>query len=261
MVNRMQCLPQPFQATSQGMRALLAFTLALMLIAAVSPVAQAQTYTVLYTFARGTHGAQPWSGVIFDNAGNLYGTTNIGGDFDACPTSAGCGVVYELAPTGKETVLHKFTNTPDGFWPGFGNLLRDSAGDLYGTTLYGGVGDNGIVFELKKGKKEIILHSFPAEPGDGAGLEGSLIEDAAGNLYGTTFAGGNSGRLSAGTVFKITKTGQESVLHSFNVILSATAAPRSEAATCPTDLPPATQALPWILAHHQRTPMNRKRQS
>lgn len=69
---------------------------------------------------------------------------------------------------------------------------------------------------MKKGKKkEAILHTFPGQPNDGEGPEGNLIEDEAGNLFGTTFAGGNSGKLSAGTVFKITNTGQESVLHSF----------------------------------------------
>jgi uncharacterized repeat protein (TIGR03803 family) len=224
MVKKMQYLPSLFQTISRGMHALLAFTLALALAAAASTAAQAQTYTVLHTFKAEAQGVQPWSGVILDKAGNLYGTTNIGGNLAKCPTYPGCGVVYELNPAGKETLLHKFKATPDGQEPTFGNLLMDAAGDLYGTTALGGTGqagdisDNGVVFALKKtksgGLKESVLHSFPDGSGDGAGPEGSLIEDAAGNLYGTTFAGGTSS-YSAGTVFKITKTGQESVLHSF----------------------------------------------
>ncbi len=207
-----------FKARSRGMRALWAFTVALTLAAAASTVAQAQTYSVLYSFAPGAHGADPWSGVVLDNAGNIYGTTDQGGDYGTQCTYLGCGLVYEFSPAGKETVLHKFTNTKsDGFWPTFGTVLRDASGDIFGTTVYGGPGANGIVYELKKGaKKETILHTFPSQSGDGAAPECGLIQDAAGNLYGTTFAGGASGELSAGTVFKITSTGEESVLHSFN---------------------------------------------
>lgn len=216
MVNKMH-RSQSFQTLSRGMRALCAFSVVLILVVAASTFTQAQTYKVLYSFGTGAQGADPWSGVILDNAGNLYGTTDQGGDYGTQCTKLGCGVLFELSPAGKETVLHKFTNTKsDGFWPTFGTVLQDSAGNLYGTTVYGGPGANGIVYELKKGaKKETILHTFPSQSGDGAAPECGLIQDAAGNLYGTTFAGGNSGKLSAGTVFKITNTGQESVLHSF----------------------------------------------
>ncbi len=217
MVHRIQYRSQLFQALSPGMRALCEFTVVLTLVAAASTIAPAQTYTVLYSFGTGAHGADPWSGVVLDNAGNIYGTADQGGDYGTQCTKLGCGVVYELSPAGKETVLHKFTNTnSDGFWPTYGTVLRDASGDIYGTTVYGGPGANGIVYELKKGaKKETILHTFPSQSGDGAAPECGLIEDAAGNLFGTTFAGGASGELSAGTVFKITNSGQESVLHSF----------------------------------------------
>jgi uncharacterized repeat protein (TIGR03803 family) len=218
MVCRMSYRSRFFQARSRGTRVLWAFTFVLTLVAAASAVAQAQTYSVLYSFGSGAHGADPWSGVVLDNAGNIYGTANQGGDYGTQCTKLGCGLVYELTPAGKETVLHKFTNTKsDGFWPTYGTVLRDASGDIYGTTVYGGPGANGIVYELKKGaKKETILHTFPSQSGDGAAPECGLIEDAAGNLYGTTFAGGASGQLSAGTVFKITNTGEESVLHSFD---------------------------------------------
>ncbi len=216
MVNRRQYRLPLSPTLTQVKSCSLACTLLLALAVVASAVAQAQTYTPLYSFG-GAHGADPWSGVILDDAGNIYGTTDQGGDYATQCTKLGCGVLYQFSPAGKETVLHKFTNTKsDGFWPTFGSVLRDTSGDIYGTAVYGGPGANGIVYELKKGsKKETILHTFPAQANDGAAPECGLIQDEAGNLYGTTFAGGDSGSLSAGTVFKISNTGEESVLHSF----------------------------------------------
>lgn len=120
MVNKIRHR-SPFPALSRAIRALWPSIVLLTLVAAISAVAQAQTYTLLYSFT-GAHGNDPWSGVILDNGGNVYGTTNTGGNYTACKT--GCGVVYTFSPAGKEKVLHKFTSTPDGFWPTFGSLLR-----------------------------------------------------------------------------------------------------------------------------------------
>jgi len=223
MMNRRQYRQSPFAINLRGTHVALSFALALMLAATVATAAQAQTYTVLYTFSGKADGAWPYSGVIFDRAGNLYGTTFQGGDLKKCPTYPGCGVVYKLDPSGRQTVLHTFTSTPDGQAPGYGNLLFDTAGNLYGTTVYGGTGkngaitNNGVVFKLSTKARESILHNFPDGSGDGAGPEAGLVQNAAGEFYGTTFAGGQyCSDSGCGTVFKMSKTGKYSVMHSFN---------------------------------------------
>jgi len=168
--------------------------------------------TVLHSFVRnGTDGNYPQGSLVLDAEGNLYGTTTYGGDL-AC--GEGCGIVFELSPSGTETILHSFTpNGTDGYHP-VGNLLFDN-GKLYGTTGQGGVYNGGTVFELvpsKNGWTENILWNF----GNGAdGLEpfAGLIQDKKGNFYGTTNGGGAYGY---GTVFELTRSGTEKVLHSFN---------------------------------------------
>jgi uncharacterized repeat protein (TIGR03803 family) len=96
--------------------------------------------TVLYAFTGGADGGQPFAGLVRDSAGNLYGTTGGGGNTSSsCPNgSFGCGVVFELSPSGTETVLHTFTGGADGASPFYAVLLRDSSGNLYGTTFLGG---------------------------------------------------------------------------------------------------------------------------
>jgi uncharacterized repeat protein (TIGR03803 family) len=107
------------------------------------------TETVLYSFRGSQDGSNPDSPITFDKAGNLYGETETGGS-DEC-SRLGCGVVFELSPTGggswTETIAHRFKGT-DGSYPWQG-LVFDAAGNLYGTTQFGGVSDNGTVFELK----------------------------------------------------------------------------------------------------------------
>ncbi|MGB8770724.1 MAG: choice-of-anchor tandem repeat GloVer-containing protein, partial [Candidatus Korobacteraceae bacterium] len=102
------------------------------------------TETVLYNFGSGTDGSEPLASLIFDSAGNLYGTTNSGGTYDY-------GTVFELTPNGSggwtETVLHNFGSGTDGFWPE-ANLIFDAAGNLYGTTVGGGTYQWGTVFEI-----------------------------------------------------------------------------------------------------------------
>ena len=188
---------------------------------------------VLHSFGSGTDGINPSANLIFDAAGNLYGTTTYGGihtctDYDGKP---GCGTVFELSPREDggwtETVLHSFGRGTDGTLPSAG-LVSDSAGNLYGTTSAGGIHDNcpyfyydtcGTVFELSPredgGWAETVLHSF-GNGSDGQTPTGSLIFDAAGNLYGTTNYGGIHG---AGTVFELSPRQNggwtETVLHSF----------------------------------------------
>jgi uncharacterized repeat protein (TIGR03803 family) len=174
--------------------------------------------TVLYCFTGGMDGGTPGARLLRDNAGNLYGTTQYGGDL-SCSVSfpPGCGVVFKLDPAGKETVLHSFTG-PDGSLS-FTGLVRDAAGNLYGTTAFGGASGNGVVFKVDPAGKETVLHSFTGGA-DGANPYASVVRDAAGNLYGTTYAGGNTGGFCSkyggcGVVFKLDTTGEETVLHTF----------------------------------------------
>ncbi len=166
--------------------------------------AQAQNYSVIYSFCGGPNDGQfPYGDLIADSAGNLYGTTREGGMF-------GGGTVFEISANGTETVLYSFGAKPgDGLQPVAG-LVRDGAGNLYGTTYIGGVHGNGTVFELSPDGTETVLVSFN-DP-DGQSPWGNLLRDSAGNLYGTTAEGGT---LDNGTVFKVFASGKESALYSF----------------------------------------------
>ena len=176
----------------------------LLFISATS--AHAQTFTVLYTFTNTNQGWQPDAAPILDAAGNLYGTTQYGG------TAGGFGTVFKLDTEGNESVLHSFAGTPDGEDPE-GALIADRAGNLYGTTLYGGTaGGYGTVFKLAYTGKLTLPHSFASNP-DGADPHGSLVGDPQDNGYGTTQYGGTAGGY--GTVFKVDAAGNESLLHSF----------------------------------------------
>jgi len=179
------------------------------------------TETTLYIFGGTPDGSYPSGGLIFDAAGNLYGTTYYGG-----PSSFGYGTVFELTPNGNgnwtETILHNFRGLKtDGRHP-LAGLVRDAAGNLYGTTYSGGAYvDYGTVFEMKPkaggGWNEGLLHSFNNNKIDGYFPRATLVLDAAGHLYGTTYEGGSS---NAGTVFwlgrKPNGTWQEVVLHNFS---------------------------------------------
>jgi uncharacterized repeat protein (TIGR03803 family) len=170
--------------------------------------------TVLHSFTGRADGANPLAGLIRDNAGNLYGTTFAGGSA-AC--AGGCGVVFKLSPTGTETVLHRFTGGVDGANP-LAALIRDNAGNLYGTTQSGGAFHRGVVFKLDMSAKETVLHNFTGgADGSAPAAGGGLVRDSAGNLYGTTNGGGGSTICAdgCGIVFKLAPTGTETVLHRF----------------------------------------------
>ncbi len=154
----------------------------------------AWTETILYNFTGASDGGIPMGSLIFDAKGNLYGTTARGGN------TSSSGTVFELSPSSgggwTETTLHIFTGAPDGQSP-FAGLVIDSKGNLYGTTLYGGVDDCntlpcGTVFEISPGSAgtwtETVLHAFTGP--DGYWPQGNLTFDTAGNLYGTTTRGG-----------------------------------------------------------------------
>jgi len=156
-------------------------------------------------------GSFPASALIFDGAGNLYGTTEVGGS-SSCGSS-GCGVVFELSPNSDggwtETVLHSFTGSPDGAFP-VGDLVSDSAGNLYGATQQGGNSSCerqgcGTIFKLTRtlgSWTESVIYLFSEATGQAAA--GPII-DTAGTLYGTTYNGGGSKNCyqGCGTVFEL----------------------------------------------------------
>jgi uncharacterized repeat protein (TIGR03803 family) len=191
---------------------------------------------VLHNFGKGEDGASYLGGLTFDAAGNLYGTTFYGGAHTTSCHGYSCGTVFQLKPGNNgewtETVLHSFNNDgKDGFWPTEG-VTVDASGNLYGTTHAGGAHSCevqgafgcGTVFRLSpstNGKwMETILHSFNGL--DGLGVDSNLVFDAQGNLYGTTYFGGEVAcnyPYGCGTVFELTPgtTGAwtEKVLRSF----------------------------------------------
>jgi|HubBroStandDraft_6_1064221.scaffolds.fasta_scaffold01122_10 uncharacterized repeat protein (TIGR03803 family) len=185
---------------SAGCKRLLAFVVALGAFA--TPRSQAQTFSVIYNF--GINGQFPLAGLVMDPAGNLYGTTSIGGNSQL-------GVVFKMTMSGQETVLYNFAGGTDGANPE-ASLLMDSAGNLYGTTYAGGAYGVGTVFKVTASGQETVLYSFRGGTTDGANPQASLIMDRAGNLYSTTNAGGAYG---VGTVFEFSKNNQETVLYSF----------------------------------------------
>jgi uncharacterized repeat protein (TIGR03803 family) len=175
------------------------------------------THKTLHNFRiSGEDAWAPSSPMLFDNAGNLYGMTDYGGAYNN-------GTVFELVPQADgrwaETVLYSFNNNGDP-WQFVGGLIIDSSGNLYGTTGRGGAYDAGMVFELLRGPgqswSEKTLHSFGSGQ-DGNGPLGSVVFDAAGNLYGTTSGGGI---YNQGTVFELQPVTKgrwtEKILHHFN---------------------------------------------
>ncbi|HTV65358.1 MAG TPA: choice-of-anchor tandem repeat GloVer-containing protein [Bryocella sp.] len=165
--------------------------------------------TVLNPFVNGPGGVYPLGAVLFDHAGNMFGTTEYGG-------TGSLGSVYELSPSGsgwQASQLLSFTGD-NGVWP-YDTLVMDSAGNLYGGTRGGGSG-YGLVFELSpngSGWTENILHEFDGNDGEGA--VGGLVFDSAGNLYGTTWTNGSGG---GGTVFELSPSAngwQFNLLYSF----------------------------------------------
>jgi uncharacterized repeat protein (TIGR03803 family) len=184
-------------------------------------------FHLLYTFLGEFQedGTQPYARVVIGPDGALYGTTYLGGDGDACPARYGCGIVYQIKPKARasldpwqETVLYRFGGD-GGSNPAYGDLTFDGAGNIYGTTQNGGTYQQGAVFELVRNGDswtENILYSFAGAPDGGAPL-GGVIFDAAGNLYGTTSAGGSGG---GGTIYQLHPSASgwtESVLYSFQI--------------------------------------------
>ena len=157
------------------------------------------TFKVLYDFTGGTDGGFPYSGLLADSTGALYGTTYYGGTGTSC--SGNCGVVFKVTTKGTETVLYSFTGASDGANPS-ANLIADKKGNLYSTTYDGGTA--GTVFKLSAAGVETTLHGF-GKHRDGADPGGPVLSIGR-YLYGTTEYGGTgSCRGGCGTVFKVEK--------------------------------------------------------
>lgn len=208
---------------NRGLGTLVAALLLIEVALALSPGAWAQSnYKTLHRFTRGKDGIFPSAGLVFDQAGNLYGTAFAGGN-EGCYFGNGCGLVFKLVPIADgswmESVLYSFTGLGnDGANPQ-GGLIFDREGNLYGTTRLGGAHNSGTVFKLQPNPDgswvESVLYGFTGGKDGGTPYAG-LMFDPAGNLYGTTYSGGAN---KAGTVFKLRPhTGgnwTESVLYSF----------------------------------------------
>lgn len=209
--------PKKFSLASTTTVAIFAVTLFAM------PAWATTKETILHSFTNGNDGGRPFADLTLDDAGNLYGTTPSGG-------TDGDGTVFELTPkTGggwTEEVLHSFGEGNDGQYP-YSGVVFDTFGNLYGATPYGGTGPCrdttgkgcGVIYELSPktggGWTETVLYNFGSIRNDGAHPYSDLILDGAGNLYGTTSAGGTRDK---GTVFQLTSNGgvwTDTVLYSF----------------------------------------------
>ena len=165
--------------------------------------------SVLYFFTGMTDGGSP-NGLIQGTDGNFYGSAAFGGVSSGLCGQSGCGVVFRLTPSGEETVLYSFTGgTSDGAVAA--SLIQGSDGNFYGVTAYGGTANGGTVFKVTPAGAETVLHAFTAGS-DGAAPQTPLLQATDGNFYGTTPLGGSS---SAGTLFRVTPAGAETVLHAF----------------------------------------------
>jgi uncharacterized repeat protein (TIGR03803 family) len=160
--------------------------------------------TVLHAFPKtGTDGQIPYAGLIQGSDGNLYGTTYFGG-------ANGLGTVFKVTLSGTETVLYSFAGGSDGDHP-YGGVVQGTDGNFYGTTYQGGASGNGTVFKITPSGTETVLYAF-AGGSDGAVPEAGLTLGSDGNFYGDTLQGGADG---LGTVFELTPSGSETILHSF----------------------------------------------
>ncbi len=175
----------------------------------VFAVTRSGTETLLHSFTGVPDGELPYAGLI-NVKGTLYGTTRGGG----ADCMYGCGTVFSITTSGKESVLYTFKGgSGDGESPWAGLIYVKGA--LYGTTLSGGANGRGTVFSTTTSGEETVLYSFKGGSGDGDGPQAALI-NVKGTLYGTTsYGGAYCGQAGCGTVFAVTRSGKESVLHSF----------------------------------------------
>jgi len=167
----------------------------------LTPSGNTWTETTVHNFTGSDDGRRPIGGLVVDGNGNVFGTTSAGGPMAN-------GIVFELSYVAgvgwNKTLIYAFSNASEGGLP-IGGLLLDKAGNLYGTTAFGGTGGGGTVFELSPSGSSWTFHLLYSFVGRGVcGPQASLTMDATGNLYGTTLCGGDH---MQGNVFKLTNTG------------------------------------------------------
>jgi uncharacterized repeat protein (TIGR03803 family) len=215
------------QSNTDPLRCFLAA--ASLVILLVSASSAASTLKVLYSFKGGTDGNYPYDQLFLDPAGNLYGVTAAGGSTTQC-YGEGCGTVFELMTRNghwTEIELYSFPASSNSSSPNpTGPLVRDSSGNLYGTTMHGGDPscDCGEVYQLTRSAgvwTQSTIHNFVGGANDGQYVQPGLVQDSAGNLYGMTDAGGNiqNGCSGCGTVFELTRnsdgTWTENLIYQF----------------------------------------------
>ncbi len=214
--------------------AVLAIAIAGLPVIVATQAAQAQTLTVLHNFLDENGGWVPTS-LVMDASGNLYGNAVYGGPYTCDPDFQGCGLIFELSRQGSHwsfSIIYLFgPETSNGYLP-MGQLLLGSGGVLYGTTELGGACGDGTVFQLTPSSARVSatinahwtltrLHDFGCENNPDLYPYGGVVADAAGNLYGTTSAGGShgcGGEYGCGVVYKLTRSNGEwnySVLYTF----------------------------------------------
>ncbi len=167
-------------------------------------ITPAGSFTTLHVFVH-SDGSAPWTGLVEGLDGFLYGATQSGGDHDR-------GVLFRISTAGDFAVLHSFDGAVEGGAPR-GELIQGFDGNFYGTTASGGTGSQGTVFRMTPGGDVTVIHTFIADPSDGAEPLAALVQAVDGNFYGTTQAGGLA---NLGTVFRLTPGGTFTVLHSFS---------------------------------------------
>jgi uncharacterized repeat protein (TIGR03803 family) len=171
--------------------------------------------SVIFNFRPAT-GYFPSFTIARDSAGNIYGTTINGANPSSCGNRSGCGTIFKISTTGQQTILHTFvSNDPfNGF--GANGVIRDASGTLYGTTNSAGTVGQGTIFKLTSSGSYGVLHNFTGGT-DGSVPSAVVVRDSAGNLYGTTGFGGGTGCSGegCGTIYRVTPSGQETVLYSF----------------------------------------------
>src|SRR5258708_19324594 len=198
---------------SQGMHSATIRALSsLLCLFLLSSLSTAQKIKVLHNFAGGaSDGSNSSTKLTFDANGNLFSETYLGGTGTGCG-SAGCGIAYSLSPKNghwREKAFYSFSSSDGNGNDTAGTLVIGTHGVLYGIQRSGGGGscNCGYVYELAPSGgvwTQIVLHTFSGPPNDGQYSSSGLVEDAAGNLYGTTFNGGEAG---AGTVFELSPSG------------------------------------------------------
>jgi len=198
----------PFFYGSRPKPSSLPLLLAACVVLSMMLPAQAQTFSVLYSFNGPPDGKAPNTTLLLDGSGNIYGTTYGGGtSYD--------GTAFKLSPAGKETVLYSFLS-------GYGNrpdsVIQDAAGTLYGTTTYGGSFGQGAVFKVDQKGNETVLYSFSGGDKSFGYNPNALILDQQGNLYGTAMFGGQAGGCfggGCGIVFQLDPARKQTLLYTF----------------------------------------------